>query len=126
VNVKLLRKVKKHILATPLRLHMANWLLRKGLACRVSETGEEIKFPSCKTAGCINGWGFILSGIKREPSVGGGMRLFGLTKAQAEKLFLPSRWPNQFWKGRRDDGRKETATVAAARIEHFIKTKGRE
>ena len=130
MNVKLLRKVAKHILAEPTRLVMGNWLLKKGYedieAIEYGEFGSR-PFPKCGTAGCIAGWTCELSGkgkVKHHDLV--AKRLLGLNKRESERLFLPDQWPAEFERGYNDDGRKKTAEVAVARIEHFIKTKGKE
>lgn len=95
----------------------------------------------CGTAFCIAGLGLALSGYRpifgesqsrsrsfRSPEKKSvwawpaAQRLFGLTFKQADRLFNKSRWPEEFEPGSYDDDPK----VAAARIEHFLKTKGKE
>lgn len=133
MNVKLLRKVQKHILEEPKRLQMWTYVKLKGHVG--SNTGEdEITRPwaKCGTAACIAGWACVLKHgeIKARGlgalAHGNAAELLELNSEQANRLFLPDEWPEEFNKGFRDDGRKKTAEVAAARIDHFIKTKGRE
>ncbi len=59
-------------------------------------------------------------------------RLLGITRAQAARLFFLDMWPSQFFSNTDDlgyfltAGEKTTPKLAAKRIEHFIKTHGRE
>lgn len=129
MNVKLLRKVKAHILAEPKRLYMSSYIKSEA---HNMDIGHD--YPKCGTAACIAGWACLLELKPKDPyefwqthSVGPeAAALLGIDDQAAYRLFEPSEWPKQFARGRSDDGAKETAKVAAARIEHFIKTKGRE
>ena len=133
MNVKLLRKVKKHILEEPKRLKMWSWIvLRSKYSRRVERSdsvGGDRPFARCGTAACIAGWACILS--KQNP-VGvveihnAAIELLGLTQVQAHKLFGPLSWPDKFYRTDLDSGSRTAAEVTAARIEHFIKTKGQE
>jgi len=128
MNVKLLRKVKKHILEEPKRLYMSDYIK--------VESEHHLYgrgYAKCGTAACIAGWTCILSlketpdAIRRTNDVHAtGGELLGLTPGQAYRLFVPSVWPQKFTRGTSDDGSEATAKVAAARIEHFIKTEGRK
>jgi hypothetical protein len=126
MNVKLLRRVKKHILEEPRRLCMAWYVIKK------SEDKKLIAgrpFAKCNTAACIAGWTLELNKIEVNPYESEHIRackLLDISYDEGLRLFEPSSWPLKFRDGRRDDGTEETAQVAAARIEHFIKTKGRE
>jgi hypothetical protein len=144
MNVKLLRRVKKHILEEPRRLCMAWYVIKK------SEDKKLIAgrpFAKCNTAACIAGWTLELNKIEVNPyaCIAGwtlelnkievnpyesehirACKLLDISYDEGLRLFEPSSWPLKFRDGRRDDGTEETAQVAAARIEHFIKTKGRE
>lgn len=128
MNVKLLRKVVKHILAEPKRLVMGSWLQRKLYEDDYIDANDIARpFPKCGTAGCIAGWTCELSKkghVRRIDWM--AKRLLGLTTLEARRLFLPDQWPDRFGSGVADDGKKKTAAIAAARIEHFIKTKGKE
>lgn len=124
MNVKLLRKVKKHILAEPKRFCF-HWA-RKSLEA------------PCGTRACIAGWTIILGAGLMEPFDADGdlvipksltrnkmgyysgpaSKLLGITEEQADRLFVY--WPSPF----KDRG--YDAKTAAARIEHFIKTEGKE
>src|SRR6266702_3332565 len=124
MNVKLLRKVAKHIAAEPKR-YCFDW---------------ELKDPDvpCGTKACIAGWTIILGAGLKEPFDENGQikipqslrttgfgghyskparELLDITQPQAARLFLY--WPRPF------DSSKDDAATAVKRIEHFIKTKGK-
>lgn len=96
LNVKLLRKVKRHILRKPTRLRMS--LLQekgtpgtsiRGLMSRWGEP-EFMKIPTCGTVGCIAGWTCMLSGNGRvdlQPA----MELLGLRECS---LCFVHQWPS--------------------------------
>lgn len=116
MNVELLRKVKDHILAEPRRLDM----------CVVIKFRSGSIFdPPCGTVGCIAGWANYLEGRSR-----GGMqdaaRSLGLGE-EWQWLFFLAYWPENFCT-RYVNAKTATtrAEVTAERIEHFIKTEGRE
>jgi hypothetical protein len=52
--------------------------------------------------------------------------MLGLSNDERSRLFRPWNWPDKFRQGCCGDGSKKTAKIAASRIEHFIKTKGKE
>lgn len=118
MNVKLLRKVKKHILEEPKRLMMGDWV-------------TETKKSPCGTAACIGGWAVILSGKYRANMDAGDVQeeakeLLDVEGMESTRLFGPVWWPAKFRGGCADDGEEITAKIAAKRIDHFIKTEGRE
>jgi hypothetical protein len=135
MNVKLLREVKRHILEEPRRLNMNSY----------GYLVDGPDAPACKTVGCIAGWSGLLSQGHLTAETGSSFmdpevarEALKLTENQADRLFTEPWvalggekrghcWPIKFAK------RFEAATseiqkakVTAARIEHFIKTKGRE
>mgnify|MGYP001601442776 CR=1 FL=1 len=138
MNTKLLREVEKEILAEPRRLRMDSWVER------VYGKGETM--PPCGTTACIAGFATILH--KGMPDYvnkdfkarawylldyapvnyeGYAMDALQLGSEQAERLFYVSSWPEKFlaaWEQASTPLRR--AEVAVARIEHFIKTKGKE
>ena len=126
--VKMLRKVKRHILAEPKRLYMSDWILRdRGNGKIYLMSGKERKFAKCGTAACIAGWTVILADREGEGRVGDTAKeILGLNDSQHDRLFAPSCWPEKFHQGTTGDGKKRTAEIAAKRIEHFIKTDGEE
>lgn len=132
---KILRAVKRLILAEPKRLHMADWGQRR------SGPGA----PACGTVGCIAGWTVLVSsglaskwalklldnsafnglmaaaGIKAASIL--GYPTFDYTGGRLYKLFYPSSWPEPF---RIDYHAAKTQTsrakIVGKRIDHFIKT----
>lgn len=131
MNVKLLRKVKRHILAEPRRLEMNSW-------CELSETAP------CGTSACLAGWSGILSGLVRKNEGGYfdcenwsaiGAKALGLTRDEANRLFRfreqvsakVKHWPIEL-----SDEYNEAYTprmraeITAKRIDLFIRTKGKE
>jgi len=138
--VKLLRRVKRHILAEPKRLDMNQWV-------------KPSRQSPCGTAACIAGWTVLLSGPEEkiaevsktrtlyeanEAAIGGfgvgigerARQLLGLTYEQSVRLFhVKAAWVNGVWPtefARRYTSTKTTkaekAKVAAERIDHFIRT----
>lgn len=126
MNVKLLRKVKRHILAVPKRLFMNTFVKTRGTSWSVLEE----RFPPCGTVACIAGWCAVFKVGAKEAYESNpreiAMKELNLTPTQADILFEPYLWPDKFVKGCADDGKLRTAKIAAARIEHFIKTEGKE
>jgi hypothetical protein len=78
----------------------------------------------CGTAFCIAGWARALDPGITDDACYYGQRLLDLTSNEARRLVVMSFWPDQF-KGP-DDFSEEASARAIARIEHFIKTEGRE
>jgi hypothetical protein len=136
MNVKLLRKVKKHILEEPKRFRMMGWVLRRNEAATLVEdagTGSSRvlwEFPQCDTAACIGGWGVLLTAkrkVRTNDLFARAKRVFGLNQNQASILFGVYDWPGKFQNRFLNSKKPETrAKIAAARIEHFIKTNGAE
>lgn len=117
MNVRLLRKVKKHILEEPRRFQMS----------------EGLRFADEGTVGCIAGWTCVLGDRKVDWSErtdwtdvrDRARALIGIENHTV--LFRVSCWPEPF--STRYVNAKTTRTrakIAAERIEHFIKTKGAE
>jgi len=116
MNVKLLRKIKRHILAQPKRFDM------NFIGTRDMKSFKPNRVPECGTIGCIAGWACALSGKKFSGRI--ARNLLGLDYDQTERLFYDN--PKGFrgmWRG---DGKAATAKLAAKRIDLFIKTKGAE
>lgn len=89
------------------------------LPCAILPKEKQI---SCKTTHCIAGWAQVLDPNRdcEEPAVNDGQRLLDLNDDQACRLFYADGWPKGF------GGWRATKVQAAARIEHFIKTRGKE
>ena len=124
MNVKLLRKVAKHILEEPRRFMMRTWRVKGAPGEPLYDHKRKHKFPSCGTVACIGGWCALLSG---KDVFGTNLhKLVGITVAQGDRLFYRSSWPKQFKSKFKEDGSLTSARIGAKRIEHFIKTKGKE
>jgi hypothetical protein len=133
MNVELLRKIEAHILAEPKRLHMSSFMMRQSARNVLSSVGgKPVGYPKCGTAACIAGWAVILEdGLPQGYLTGAqiydrAQELLGLHVGQADRLFYRMSWPDEFYDMGGDDGTQKTAEVAVKRIEHFIKTEGRE
>lgn len=152
MDVRLLRRIQKVILAEPRRVNMAYWAKgRKDLIAGnqviddwwgYNEDLEPSQVPPCGTVGCICGWGIALTTKLRSDKLAakvrkstmdrsfprGALKLFGLTGAQADRLFIPTSWPDDYYErlNKYSFGTKRYAKVVCARIDRFIKTKGVE
>lgn len=125
MNVKLLRKVIKHISGESRRLEMAVF----GEKVDPSEPDS----PPCGTTACIAGWSMILSGKYKLTEKGfpyddsAATELLGIDGYQANRLFYVGEWPKKF-RDRHDTAKtpRGRSSAAVARIESFIKTNGAE
>lgn len=116
MNIELLNKVRRHILARPSRLRMSNWIVdierlskdtqlshfvkttvvkgKKALDFRGHVSGwnepEVHPLPECNTVGCIAGWTCILAGFKTQESLQG----YGVQN-KAEALLDIASWEAQ-------------------------------
>lgn len=126
LNVRLLRKIQKHILEEPRRLEMGAW------GYRIGSFSARHYGPPCGTVGCIAGWALWLNGIdptgadvsaKSAELLGlpPSGRLGEVTQEQ-HVLFYTDHWPtkyrHQFNKAKTPVGR---ARATARRIDYFIK-----
>ncbi len=127
MNIKLLRKIKRTILARPTQVNMQSWF---------SSHGARTQRPKgCGTAGCIAGWCVSLARkdktirdtinqVVNEDSVPDcAAKELELTYEQQRDLFYSWNWPFQF-RRRLELVRtsKAYAQVVADRIDHLIKT----
>lgn len=105
MNVKLLRKIAAVIQEKPKKFSMKAF----------SET------KTCGTVHCIGGWACAISGLDRFGHTP-AQKILGLSDEEAGRLFYPDSalCLNKF------GGWNATPQQGAARIEHFIATKGRE
>lgn len=122
LNVKLLRKIKKHILEEPRRLVMwAVQLNKSDGSPKFIPDGPTIKetvpFAKCGTAACIAGWACILS--KEEVGLTRAEQLLGIDDDQSRSLFNAERWPSADAYSRAKTQRQR-ANLAAKRIDQFI------
>lgn len=123
LNVRLLRRIKRHILSKPGRFFMRYY--KEEQAPNTIIEGDYGSFnqrvPECGTVACIAGWACILS--NKSGSRLNGSALLGTTERQTQMLFYDDSWPEPFaaryYKAKRPSAR---AKIAAARIEHLITT----
>lgn len=127
LNVRLLRRIQKHILEEPRRFVMED-LVRYGPPGEAfeSDNGSEQIFAECGTAACIAGWTLMLSGyrIERVNYLKRASELLSLgSDADEDRLFFADSWPEPFKHNYARAKRPATrAKIAAARIEHLITT----
>lgn len=136
MNVRMLRKLEKWIMAEPRRFDMRNWSGNQ----RIINKNK----PPCGTVGCLAGMACHMQGMNLTPGMsevskdeyipGVATKILDLTAGQAERLFYIAgmhysdiAWPASFAAAYKK-AKTPTAKVkvAVARIEHFIKTKGAE
>jgi hypothetical protein len=130
LNVKLLRKVKKHILSNPARLRMSQWIIEDdpGTVRQIDSGWEHPRFtiPDCGTVGCIAGWACILSGkAKTRNPESCATKLLRISDHDADRLFLVPFWPeplqSRYFAAKRQSTR---AKIVAERIDYIIAGKG--
>ena len=139
LNVKLLRKIKAHILEEPRRFFM-EWYVATGrpgarrFTSRHADAADLPKtVPPCGTAACIAGWAILLSEKKKADeldynysgdTVDIASDLIGLPFGYyPRQLFNNHGWPEPFssqYKNAKTP--RARAKIAAERIEHLIKT----
>lgn len=123
MNTELLRKVQKHILEEPKRVHMSRFVFDQ------DEMDEyRLKPPACGTVACIGGWAAILGGKKESAGDSVSGALLDINFGEGERLFYRSAWPTKFSE-RLDRAKPQTeayAQVVSDRIDHFIETGGQE
>lgn len=118
LNVRLLRKIQKHILEEPKRFWMGWWK---------EDSIPGHKPAPCGTTACIAGWAVILS---NEPEKAGAPSirarvLLGLDPDDMT-LFFSDAWPEPYRtlyeRAVDKDDEKDMAKAGADRIEHLINT----
>lgn len=130
MNIKLLRRVQKFLLAEPRRFDMCNWV-------QAAEYSVLLEKPPCGTACCIAGAAVILD-RKIDPGKAlaalNGVNIpnaartaLGLTFGQEDQLFYTGGWPQKFQDAYYQAKTPlQRAKIGVARIDRFIKTKGAE
>lgn len=131
LNVRLIRKVIKHILAEPARYFQED-VITTGDPGETVWGDDNHRFAKCGTAACIGGWAYIL-GSKR-PRLNGtsvldkARLLLGLSDRQSQVLFGGNPrgdWPAPYGDAYNNAGTQRGKTRVAARLlEKVIKTKG--
>ena len=125
INVRLLRRIQKQILKEPRQFQMAAWFTTLGV--------DDI--PNCGTAACIGGWAMALkrnwnpktADERTVHEYSDAKKALGLDDIKGGRLFIFGEWPQQYQRvGKHKAGTKAFARQAVRRIDHFIKTRGRE
>jgi hypothetical protein len=121
LNVRLLRKVQRHILEEPRRFIMRALSVKgKPGETILGDFGNAQTLPWCGTAACIAGWINILSNIDGDAC--SAEKLLGLDFYGGAPLFYERQWPSRF---RQDFAKARTPTaranIAVRRISYFIK-----
>jgi hypothetical protein len=131
INVKLLRKIAKHITDKPRRFVMRTFMYSTdgwGDEFRADD-GSMQKFEKCGTVACIGGWAVLLTdGVAPTGEIRArAVEILGIQGMNEDKLFEVTMWPTEFtkryWAAKTQ---RQRAKVAAERIEHFIATEGVE
>lgn len=136
MNVKLLRKVKARILAEPAQFAMSDLYQRAG-AINTDVDLPRTSIPNCGTAACIAGWTCSIARemTPRDVDDGGPFgrdanaaeAKLDIDCGQGARLFFVYGWPKRFaFRWRNCKTLRGRARVAADRIEHFIRSRGRE
>lgn len=136
MNVELLKKVATKLRRMRHKKHfnMRTWARKTECGTTACIAGHALidagyKVKSEKGPGWKPAKFFAPDGREVEPEAA-GRKLLGLTARQAARLFDDTEWPDQFkYDGSFDLGFKaiyNDPKVAAARIDHFIKTNGKE
>lgn len=116
MNIPLLRRIQRQIKSSPEKLRMNKYATR---------------IKGCGTAYCIAGWALKLSGytekkIRECDTAQTASQLLEIPPNDCTtkwKLFNINDWPRRY---RTQDRSKELPALAVKRIDHFIKTEGRE
>ena len=140
MNVKLLRKVEKRILAEPRRFDMMTFGTKLNKRT-IKALGKQA--PPCGTVACIAGhvdWmahprlfaASVALGDYDDSIVERAAKELGLVfdpsqDTNAGRLFFDNEWPEKFQAALAEAKTPlQRAEVAVKRIEHFIKTNGKE
>jgi len=137
MNFAPLEEVKRLITAEPRRIEMLDWISRN-------------EYTPCGTVACIAGWLSILAirnqlkiseasedwvyeahnGLEKSLSSSQSLanEMLEASEEETDKLFFTSRWPNSFYTQytRAWPDPAMRAQVVCERIDHFIKTDGKE
>lgn len=138
MNIPLLKRVKAAILKHPKQFEMADWF-GSVLYFGHDRSGylKHHKAGGCGTAACIAGWTCHVALenkklVETDAAIGfeaarKATELLELSRNQAACLFYHSAWPRRFAEQHEDAKTlSDRARAAARRIDHFIKTKGKE
>ena len=137
MNIQILNEIKKKIKEEPYQFEMSEWFTTL-LECKDSKP-----VPNCGTAACIAGWAIsihnkvnpreayriaIRSSMSQRTQA---CEILDINLEQGERLFMTYNWPEKFRLSKSGVAfkyltKKQQAALAIKRINHFIKTEGRE
>lgn len=135
LNVRLLRRIQRKILAEPAQFQMGQYFATEVNGIDLPRE----KIPNCGTAACIAGWAVALS-EHRKPSryirliernsttIKKACKALGINNdpTRVSRLFIHSFWPsNLYARWYRAITLKQRAKVAVAAIDQFIKDDGK-
>lgn len=128
LNVRLLRRIQKHILEEPRRFFMSGLLLRiKSKAQWMHEKQRSFDMastpPSCGTTACIAGWALVLTDNEktRANRLSKAAELLGIHPNNTGPLFLSECWPSPFsLRYANAKTPKQRVKVAVTRIDWLI------
>lgn len=125
LNVRLIRKIQKHIMAEPRRLLMRSvklYALGPNDSYVADDFETKVPYPDCGTAQCIAGWALTLSGRRLDTDMSKAARLLNLD-APTGRVFAVCMWPYQFIsqysKAKTPLAR---AKVACKRLDYLVRT----
>lgn len=135
MNTRLLRKVAEHIAEEPNRLFMTAGIVSTD---ELREFDVTMK-PPCGTVGCIAGWSLVVKRKNKQRAINhfseagwlgthaAAKRDLRLSESEAMRLFYLSGWPTNLGNAfQTAQTPQQRASVTIARIERFIKTRGKE
>ncbi len=135
LNVRLLRRIQKHILKEPRRFFMEGVMVKfknqkQWDEATMIHSDLSPIMPPCGTAACIAGWANILSG-RGSKNLSVAAKTLGLseeydfsgTTCPADRVFAVMEWPQPF-QDQYEQAKtpRRRARIATNRIEHLIKT----
>jgi hypothetical protein len=141
LNVKLLRKIQRHISDEPRRFSMSFWGIKakskKQWREKIADLGVEDvskSAPPCNTTACIAGTANLITGGKRLDAEHRAAKILGIPFVRVPlifsegfykdyPLFHVAKWPKPFsTRYKKAETPRQRAKIACARIDHLIKT----
>jgi hypothetical protein len=122
LNVKLLRRVKKHILELPNRFIMGDWIEKLDPGTVVKDYEAKVTVPACGTVACLAGWTYLLAkGKEIDCPRDEAEELLGITHDEGRELFYTDDWPADLAEDfESSSDPQERAEIAGKRIDRFI------
>lgn len=113
LNVRLLRRIERHILEEPKRMSMKFWRITDPDIIKI----QNLAVPPCGTVACVRGWADEISGGFHGDAL-------GLSDDQKVLLFYTEEWPDHFNQRiyRLKPQTFRYARCVVDRIEHLIRT----